>query len=65
MLAANIKVFHERPERLRHDSEEEFAHIAWGADLGLAGTSTVAVSLYTLTDRHAVEGPAGAWEWQY
>ena len=41
------------------------AHLAWGADLGLAGISTVAVLLYTLTDRQAVGSPGGAWEWQY
>ena len=43
--AANIKVFHERPEHMRHDSEDEFANLDWGADLGLGSTSTVAVPL--------------------
>ena len=63
--AANIKTFHLRPERLRHAFEDEFAHLAWGADLGLADTSTVAVPLYTLTDRQAIESTGSGWEWQY
>ena len=63
--AANIKVFHERPEHMRHEFEDEFAHLAWGADLGLGITSTVAVSLYTLTDRKAVGDPGGARDWYY
>ena len=45
--AANIKIFHERPERFRHDFEDEFARLAWAADLGLAGTSAVAAPFYT------------------
>ena len=31
--ATNIKAFHDRPEHLRHAFEDEFAHLAWGADL--------------------------------
>ena len=65
VAAASMKIFHERPERLRHDFEVDFAHLAWGADLGLAGISTVAVPLYTLTDRQAVGSPGDAWGWQY
>ena len=53
------------PERLGQYFGKGFAHLAWGADLGLPGTSTGAVPLYTLTDRQAWEGPAGVWEWQY
>ena len=60
--AANIKIFHERPEHMRHDFENEFVHLAWGADLGLGGTSTVAVPLNTLTDGKAVGDPGGAWD---
>ena len=63
--AANIKAFHERPEHMRHDFEDEFGHLAWGEDLGLGSTSTVAVPLYTLTDRKAVGDPGGAWDWHY
>ena len=65
MSAANIKTFHERPERLSHAFEDGFADLVWGADLGLAGASTVAVPLYTLTDRQALSCPRGAWEWRY
>ena len=65
MEAANIKIFHERPEHPRHDFKDEFAHLAWDADLGLEGISMVAVPLFTLTDRQAVGCPRGAWEWQY
>ena len=63
--AANIKVFHERPEHMRHDFEDEFAHLARGVDLGLGSTSTVAVPLYTRTDRNAVGEPGGAWDWHF
>lgn len=34
--AANIKLFHLRPAELRHDFGDEFAYLAWEADLGLA-----------------------------
>ena len=63
--AANIKTFHVRPEHLRHAFEDQFAHLAWGTGLGLADTSTVAVPLYTLTGRRAIEGTGAGWEWQY
>ena len=63
--AANIKVFHERPTHMTHDFEDEFAHLAWGADLGLGSTSTVVVPLYTLNDRKAVGHPGRAWDWHY
>ena len=43
--AANMKAFHVRPRHLRDAFEDEFAHLAWGADLGLADTSTVAAPL--------------------
>ena len=53
--AAYIKAFYLRPEHLRHAFEDEFAHLAWGADLEFADISTVVVPLYTLR-------PAGRWE---
>lgn len=62
--AANINVFNERSERLRHNFEVEFPHLSLGADFGLAEPLTVVVPLYTLTDRQVFEGPAGAREWQ-
>ena len=61
--AANIKIFHERPAHMSHNFEDEFAHLAWGADFRLGGISTVAVPLYTLTDGKAVGDPGGAWDW--
>ena len=63
--AAYIKAFYLRPEHLRHAFEDEFAHLAWGADLGLADTSTVAVPLYMLTDRQAVGSTGNGAEYQY
>ena len=32
--ASKIKMFHLRPDDLRHDFENEFAHLAWGVDFG-------------------------------
>ena len=53
--AAHIKAFYLRPEHVRRAFEDEFAHLAWGADLEFADISTVVVPLYTLR-------PAGRWE---
>ena len=47
VLADKLKIFHERPEHMRHDFEDEFVHLARGADLGLGGISTVAVPINT------------------
>ena len=38
--AAHIKAFYLRPEHLRHAFGDEFAHLAWAANLGLADAST-------------------------
>ena len=54
MTAANIALFHVRPEHLRHVFEDEFAHLVWGADLELADVSTMAVLLYTRTHQTSV-----------
>ena len=57
---ADIKPFHERPVELRHAFEDEFAHLAWGLDIGLAEVSTAAAPLY----RHVglgVHGQAPGW----
>lgn len=48
--AVNTKPFHTRPERIRHNFEDEFAHFFSGADLGLAKISTAATP-NMLTDR--------------
>ena len=63
--AANIKMFHIRPDDLRHDFENEFAHLAWGVDFGLAEPSIVASPMYTLIDRRAVMDQGNAWKWRY
>ena len=49
--AANMKMFHLRPDDLRHGFENEFAHLALGVDFGLAKPSIVASPMYTLIDR--------------
>ena len=63
--AADIKPFHERPVELRHEFEDEFAHLAWGPDIGLAEVSTVAAPLYTLTDRKVSWVTEDTWVWEY
>ena len=64
-FAANIKMFHLRPDNLRHDFENEFSHLAWEVDFGLAEPSVVASSMYILIDRMAVMGQGNAWKWRY
>ena len=59
---ANIKMFHSRPDDLRHDFENEFAHLAWRVDFGLAESSIVASPMHTLIDRKAVMGQGNAWK---
>ena len=63
--AAHIKALYLGPEHLRHAFEDEFAHLGWGADLRLKDISTVAMPLYTLTDRQAVRSTEKGWDWQY
>ena len=58
---ANVKPFYLRPVDLRHEFEHEFAHAAWGPDLGLADASTAASPVYTLFDRKAVQGKGDTW----
>ena len=63
--ASHIKPYHVRPPRLRHDFGDEYAHFAWGPDLGLAADSTIASPLYTLVDRFSVGHVNGTSEWKY
>ncbi|CAB1098497.1 unnamed protein product [Ectocarpus sp. CCAP 1310/34] len=49
--APDLKPWHVQPHDLRLPYEDEFAHLGWSADLGLADTSVVAVPLYTVLDR--------------
>ena len=51
---ANVKSLYLRPVDRHHELEDEFAHAAWGPDLGLAEASTAASSVYTLFDRKEV-----------
>ena len=63
--ASHIKPYHLKPPSLRHDFGDEYAHFAWGPDLGLVTASTPASPLYTLVDRCTIQLPNGAWEWRY
>lgn len=67
MAAGDIKPFRVRPQHLRLPFEDEYAHLVWSADLGLADTSVVAVPLYTLTNRRVAHGAVNteAWTWEY
>ena len=63
--ASHIKPYYLRPLSLRHDFGDEYAHFAWGPDLGLVADSTLASPLYTLVDRCTIQSPNGSWEWRY
>ena len=63
--ASSIKMFHLSLDDLRHDHENEFAHLEWGDYFGLAKPSIVASPMYTLIDRKAVMGSGNAWKWRY
>jgi len=66
VVAADVKPFHQRPAQLQLPFEDEFSHLIWSADLGLADTSVAAVPLYTLTARQVEQGKtAGTWTWEY
>ena len=62
---ASLKPFYPRPSDFRHPMEDEFAQVAWGADLRLGGHSTTAAPTYTLLDRRWVVRSAGAARWEY
>ena len=63
--ASHIKPYHLMPESLRHDFGDEYAHFAWGPDLGLAVASTLASLMYTMVDRRPIQRPNGSWDWRY
>ena len=63
--ASHIKPYNLRPPSLRHDFGDEYAHCAWGPDLGLGAVSTLASPLYTLVDRCTIQLPNGSWEWRH
>ena len=57
-VASHIKPYHLRPSSLRYDLGDEYAHFAWGPDLGLlAAASTLASPIYTLVDRCPIQLP--------
>lgn len=62
--AANIKMVLVWLEHLCQAFEVESTHLAWGAELRSAESSTGEVSLYTLADRQIVESTGNEWEWQ-
>ena len=63
--ASHIKPYHMRPPSQRHKFGDEYAHYAWGPDLGLGAASTLASPLYTLVDRCTMQLANGSWEWRY
>ena len=62
---ASLKPFHRRSSDLRHPIGDEFAQIAWGADLGLKGDSVAAAPMYTLIDRKQMVSESGTARWEY
>ena len=62
---ASVKMFHLRRKDLRHSFEDEFSHLAWESDLGLADISVAASPLYTLFDRRVVHKNSHVWNWEY
>ena len=65
VAASNMKPYYLRPPSLRHDFGDEYAHFAWGPDLGLVADPRLASPLYTLVDRCTIQLPNGYWEWRY
>ena len=63
--AANIKMFHLRPDDLCHDFENEFAHLTWGVGFGLAEPLILPSRMYTPIDRNAMMGQGNAWKWRH
>ena len=62
---ASLKPFYTRPSNLRHPMEDEFAQMAWRANLGLGEHSTIAAPMYTLLDRRRVVSASGVARWEY
>lgn len=62
---SSVKPFYVREKELRHAFEDEFSHVACGADLGVVDVFVAATPLYTLLDRRAVQKPNDSWSWEY
>ena len=60
--ASHTKPYHLRPPSLRYDFGNEYAHFAWGPDLGLTAASTLVSPLYTLMDHCTIQLPNGSRE---
>ena len=54
---SHIKPYHFRPPSLRYEFGEEYAHLDWGPDLGLAAGSMLASSIYNLVDHCPIKLP--------
>ena len=52
------------PQSLRQEFGDEYAHSAWGPDLGLAAASTLASLIHTLVRRWPIQRPNGSWGWR-
>ena len=63
--AASLKPFYTRPSDVRHPMGDGFAHMTWGADVGLEGYPTPAALMYTLQDRKRVVSATGVASWEY
>ena len=63
--ASRIKLYHLRSPPMRHDFGDEYAHFAWGPDLGLGAALILSSPLYTLVYRCTIQLPNGSWEWRY
>ena len=65
--ASHIKPYYMRPPSLRHRHYfgDEYAHLAWGPDLGLGAASTLVSPLYTRLDCCTIQLPNGSWERKY
>ena len=55
--ASHIKPYHLRPPSQRHNFGGEYAHFAWGLDLGLAAASTLASPIYTMVHHCPIQLP--------
>ena len=63
--ASHIKSHHLRPPVRRHDFGDEYAHFAWGPDLGLGAASTTALAPLHSGGSLPIQLPNGFWEWRY
>ena len=57
----DAKPFNPRPNDLRHECEDTFAHHAQGRDRGLAGVPASAFGMNTAFDRKYILGMDDAW----